>query len=78
MMSVKKKIRSSGGHTNPSYVISIPLQWCKILGLVKESAVYLTLDNDRVIISKDLVTSNQEDKKEGNISLALELESRFE
>ena len=80
MSSVKKKLRPSGGHKNPSYVISIPLGWCQRLGLVKNSSVYLTLDNDKIIVSKDLVTDKPEDKKGEDrvVSLARELESRFE
>ena len=80
MLSVKKKLRSSGGHKNPSYVISIPLDWCQRLGFVKNSIVYLTLDNEKIILSKDLsVTINPENKKrEDTVNLARELESRFE
>ena len=77
MSSVKKKLRPSGGHTNPSYVISIPLGWCQRLGLIKNSSIYLTLDNDRIILSKDPAVII-EDKKEGMISLARKLESQFE
>lgn len=75
METVKKNIRSSGGHKNPSYVVSIPISWCQNLGLEKGSSVYLTLDSDKIVLSKDLVSS--QDKKE-EISLAQKLESHFE
>lgn len=75
MTTIQKKIRSSGGHRNPSFVVSIPLQWCKILGLVKDSKIFLMLDTDRIILSMD---QNQEDKKEVWVSLEQRLESRFE
>ncbi len=72
MTSIKKKIRSSGGHNNPSFVVSIPLKWCQKLGLSKDSEIYLTLDSERIILSM-----YQENKKE-EASLEVMLESRFE
>ncbi len=72
MIQIKKKIRSSGGHKNPSYVVSIPLKWCHKLGLSKNSDIYLTLDCEKIILSM-----YQEDKKV-EISLEERLESRFE